>query len=356
MAQRKRRALSKRVRERLKVKVAEFNENKEEIFKLVPKGDKAELFDKIAERINNPRDILLRSNRGRYYEMFFKVIVGEIQTVQDVMDFDPFESEPHTKQGDINIGGQAFQIKGPGSNINIYNPQDIRDSQGEVTVDKDKKGSLERVLKTYHEAGVPGWRYGVGFGSQYYGAMLDIGTTLMMETLGANLENFKFLRNRDKRKTREKFDTILSEKPMEKEKIAEALKKTYEEIKGNAADIALLKEIAAAAGIRGLNRDDVIAKIIRQILDIDYSLEFNPDIRFAQRMVGDYGAVVRTALGPDDDKKPFYDLLEKLGVTPTKPNGHVLSGYFKKTGNFFNKTYVNKTYLYYIPSYPAQYY
>lgn len=334
-----------RIRDRFETRVKELNQHKDEIYSLVPKGKKAELFDKAYQRASNADDPLFFSNRGRFYELFFKIIIGEFQDKNDIDNADFTENTPHTKGGDAySQGGMAFQIKGPGSSINIYKPRDLVIKN--ETLDPQK--SLRRVLNTYHKLGNNGaiWRYGVGFGPQAYSSMLDIGQQTMLSYAEHNGKAFSFEKNKNVN-----VDIFLAylrdqgiTKPTEVIKYLKQAKRTI--ARGSGKDFQILADLASAAGRKTIFSEEAIDKVILGILLRDYTLRFNPGPEFAKTMVSEYGAILRTSIGRDENHTRFYEALYRLGIqrTTTYPGR---AGNYLSAGGRFKNTQMNKSKDYY---------
>ena len=337
--------LSKHQEEVYRKIIRELNENREKIYEMVPNEGKRKLFDAVYMRAKDPTDPLVAQNRGRYYELFFKIIIGEIKTVQDVFLENVKENIPHTEKGDgVSERGVHFQIKGPGASLNIYNPEEDLVFNGE-TLDQSK--SITNVIDTYHKLGNRGqiWRYGIGIGTQYYGAMLDIGQQTMMRYVKKQGPQ-AFTIKEDKGFTANLTLDYLRKKGIDDvDETIKFLQGALKDVDGK-GDFAILKDLAKSRGYSRPFDKDLIKKAISQLKKQRYLISFKGGESFATDMLVDYGAVLRTTIQRDENHTPFYRLLFSLGIRRTSYYPRYSGNYMRRSG-FHASTFGNKLPEYY---------
>lgn len=325
--------------------IQELNDNREEIYKLIPDKDKRKLFDAVYKRAKDPTDPLVTQNRGRYYELFFKIIIGEIKTVKDVFRENVTENIPHTVKGDgVSQTGVHFQIKGPGASLNIYNPEQDLVFNGEKL---DEAKSIVNVIDTYNKMGNGGqiWRYGIGIGVQHYGAMLDIGQQTMMRYVKKQGEDAFSIRE-DKGFTANLTLDYLKNKGIEDiDQVIAFLKSALKDV-DEKGDFKILRDLAESKGYTRPFDKKVIKTAISQLKKQKFLISFKGGEQFASDMVVDYGAVIRTTIQRDKNHDPFFRLLFSLGIRRTSYYPRYSGNYLKRSG-FHAMTIGNKLPEYY---------
>lgn len=325
--------------------IKELNDNREEIYSLIPDKDKRKLFDAVYKRAKDPTDPLITQNRGRYYELFFKIIIGEIKTVKDVFRENVKKNIPHTEKGDgVSQNGVHFQIKGPGASLNIYNPEEDLVFNGEKL---DQAKSIVNVIDTYHKMGNRGqiWRYGIGIGVQYYSAMLDIGQQTMMRYVKKQGEDAFTIRE-DKGFTANLALDYLRNKGIEDvDEVINFLNSALKDVDGK-GDFEILRDLAKSKGYNRPFDKDVIKKAISQLKKQKFLITFKGGEEFASDMVVDYGAVVRTTISRNENHDPFFKLLFNLGIRRTSYYPRYSGNYLRRSG-FHAMTIGNKLPEYY---------
>ncbi len=308
---------------------ADFEKNKLEVLRRVADPTKRILFEEVFKRSVNITDPLFVSNRGRYYELFAGILLGELQTIEDVKGFDVTDTLPHTMGPDITSStGIPFQVKGPNASIKV-DASLITLRNGVPT-----KSSMRKVLENYYRTGNRGrgLRFAFFIGTSYFDTMLDVGHKTFEDFAVETGLGFSFEETNEVVKVMRR--SLKSQKINTNKKILKYLEDGRKMISKGGADFDLLAMIAQVQ-----NKSKVVSTIddmIEQLKKDTWSVRFNPrQAGFAETMVNQYGAVVRTSIQRYESHDPFYKILGSLGSSREK--------YLSGKGKYNARTLGNKS-------------
>ncbi len=319
---------------------AEFEEHREEVLARLTNAEKAILFKEVYNRSRDTTEDLFISNRGRYYELFAGIMLGEIATIADVWAFDVTDTKPHEEGGDIvSSTGTAYQIKSPNSSIKILS-QLVTLRNGNPT-----KTTMKRVLEDYYRRGNQGnpYRYGIFFGVPYFDTMLDLGHKTFENYAIENGTGFTFDHLDPTMPPKGMMKALANQNVITRNQVLGYLKQGKKQIAAGGADFDLLKMLG-----KSKRRGDPLTIIKELIVEVEkggWVLRFNPSPGIAKTLVNDYGAVVRTSIQRYENHNPFYSILTSLGTN----RGTYLSGNAYTKGNksidyFYDMKYENFDY------------
>lgn len=325
----------------------ELARNKNATLQRIPNKDKKRMYKEFYKKAADQGDPFFNQNRGRYYEVSAGIILGEIQSIEDLAKFDISDNLPHGALGEdvMSKGGVAFQIKASRSEFKIgkeaikriIRPQ-IKNGKVSFSLTGEQIGE---IIDIYHsQAGV--FRYGLFWNFKYLDTMIDVGRTTFRDYFtqnkGLSLEKKGKVKADAIRRNFKSLGTV--------QDYIDELVKIKKELQGRRMGEDLLQQI----NLTGRTTEDAVKTIDEWLVDL-YALQLYLRLSFQSegkkggpaKLVRDYGAIIRTSIEQGEDLAGFYSILGLFGLT--------IKDYLHHTGrdNYQNKMAVN----YYNFNYPA---
>lgn len=326
----------------------ELARNKNATLQRIPNKDKKRMYKEFYKKAADQGDPFFNQNRGRYYEVSAGIMLGEIQSIQDLAKFNISDNLPHGALGEdvMSKGGVAFQIKANRSEFKIGKEAIKRIIRPQIKKNGRVSFSLTRaeigeIIDIYHsQASV--FRYGLFWNFKYLDTMIDVGRTtfrdFIVENGGLSLEKKGQVKANAIRKNFKSLETV--------QDYIDELVKIKKELQGGRTGEELLQEI----NLTGRTIEDAVKTIDEWLVDL-YAEQFYLRFSFQSegkkggpaKLVRNYGAIIRTSIEQGEDLTGFYSILGLFGLT--------IKDYLHHTGrdNYQNKMAVN----YYNFNYPA---
>lgn len=324
----------------------ELARDKNATLERIPNKDKKRMYKEFYKKAADQGDPFFNQNRGRYYEVSAGIMLGEIQSIEDLAKFDITDNLPHGALGEdvMSKGGVAFQIKSNKSEFKIgkeaikriIRPQ-IKNGKVSLKVTPEQIGE---ILDIYHsQAGV--FRYGLFWNFKYLDTMIDVGRTTFRDFIvqngGLSLDKKGQKAANSVRKNFKSLGTV--------QDYIDELVKIKKELQGGRMGEDLLQQI----NLTGRTIEDAVETIDKWLVDLyaeQFSLRFSFQSKGKQggpaKLVRNYGAILRTSIEQGEDLTGFYSILDLFGLK--------IKDYLHHTGrdNYQNKMAVN----YYNHNYP----